>query len=561
MIIMKRVSLRVAKLLLAGSFSISQLAAKTGYSAASVSRAVKELLLRRIVERNNGLVSLALSPLAHELKVLAGKFDLEELFLERKEQLLIELLEGKTLVELQKSIGLSAVQLSRLLAELRAIGAVSSGEGRFFLNGAIVPFALECRKMRQFAGIEPNAVLLFSNGIRLKKLPLNSAATGTLTAFSRFAEFGVPYAVVSDFFVEPGHSLAVEEVFAHALVASEAKKDLAMCLIFYEKNKDSMELRKIIDLAKQLNVLGLFFDCLAFLEKKDVKEKQRFLPWAEFLAIAQNYGVKAKGQRFSAGDLEQLFSEIAAALQHPLSVFLIGGCNMALQGIKAATKDIDLVVRNEKDFSALAAALKKIGFKQVVPQSPAYIKMNANGVFEKAGKPSVDVFTRIVCNALCLSEKMADKALQRKFGLLSVNFLKPEDIILFKAITEREADLDDIAAIIRQLHPDWAAFLRELEEQHDRSHRLFCLDVLHSLELLEEKEKIFLPIKQKLLNLCLEKAILFLAKKPVSVAEIMQKIDFPETAIRNKIQQLVKAKKLSKLKTKPFKIKAKNTKS
>jgi len=90
--------------------------------------------------------------------------------------------------------------------------------------------------------------------------------------------------------------------------------------------------------------------------------------------------------------------------------------------------------------------------------------------------------------------------------------------------------------------------------QHETSERLFCLDVLGTIEVLEEKEKIELDFKEKLLGICLEKSILYLSRKPVSVEDVMQKIGFSELAIRNKISQLVKKKKPEKIKGKPFKV-------
>ena len=47
----------------------------------------------------------------------------------------------------------------------------------------------------------------------------------------------------------------------------------------------------------------------------------------------------------------------------------------------------------------------------------------------------------------------------------------------------------------------------------------------------------------------------------VTLEEIMQAAKFPETTIRNKITQLIKAKKISKTKDKPFKVTAKSTKN
>lgn len=558
MIIMKLVCLRIiAVLAKIGSASVSQLAEKTGFAISSVSEGVKELEDKSIVARENGKVAMAPTPVAQEFIALSSKFDPEKLLKDTRETIVLGLIEPKTTVELEKAIGISGVQLSRLLRDLFSVGAVFRDGEKLVLNGSVKKFALELKKVINLKGLEPNATLLFSNSVRLKKLPLGAKAKGTLTGFSRFAEHGVEYAAVSDFFAEPGREVSVEEILVHALVASENKKDLAMCLVFYWKNSDKMELRKLMELAKEFKVLGLFLDCIAYLDKRQVKDNSLFLPWSEFNAIAADYGmVHSVKQKFSAQELEALFTEIGKTLQGPLKVFLIGGCNLALKGIKAATKDIDLVVKDKNDFEKIQKTLHELGFGPLARQETSYRKMEPSEIFVLFGKPRVDVFTRIVCNALTLSESMVDRSIEKKYGSLSVNFVKPEDIILFKAITDRDGDLDDIAAIIRRESPDWKFFLSELGRQHDKSERLFCLDVLDTMELLEKMESIVIPVKQKLVNLCLEKGILYLAGKPVSVKEIMKKMDFPELTIRNKISQLVKNKKLAKLKGKPFKVQA-----
>lgn len=601
---MKLASLLVLKELIAGgNNSVSRLAAKFGVFPSTISRAFKELKAKGLVEIDGRSIFLASNSMVHEFKLLSSKFDVEKIFLESKEKLVLELIEPKTFPELQKSLNLSSVQVSKLLKELMETGAVFKKDDRFELNERLKTFALELKKTIDARRVESTAIIIFSNtNFLLKKLPLSIyneptkyeqalflehsnrlgitkkeaktalvdeygglawlinkkkylTAKGSLTAFSKFAEFGVQYSIINDFFVEPEHDVLIEEILVHALVACESKKDMAMCLIFYEKNKEQMDLKKLVDFSKEFNVLGLFLDCLAFLGKKTVVNTEKFLPWLEFWQLAQNYGVGGKfKEKFSKNELELLLSEIGKALDKPLDVFLIGGCNLSLQGIKAATKDIDLVVKDKKDFEAFENVVKKIGFKQVSPQTPAYKKMNPNAIFEKKGKPRIDVFTKIVCNALSLSNQMINTAVEQKHGRLSVKFVKPEDIILFKAITERENDLEDIAAIIRTQKLDWNFFLKELDNQYNQSQRLFCLDVLVSIEILEKKEKIVIPIKQKLLSLCLEKAILFLAKNPISVQEILQKVDFPETSVRNKIVRLVKEKNLKKICGKPFKV-------
>ena len=554
MIIMKLVSLNAIKLLSKGSgFTVNEIAQKLNIHNSSVSRAVKELEQKKLVEREGRTIRMARHPAAQQFLWLSSKFAPEKILLDSRESIIMALSEPKTKQEISIAAKLSEVQVSRLLKSLSGTGAVFLDKEKFVLNEEIKKLVVEMNKTAKLEGIEPFATLVFSNGSKLKKVPLGANANGTLTAFSRFAEHGIDYATINDFYAEPPREVSIEEIFVHSLAASENKKDLAMCLVFYEKNKSEMEAKKIVHLSLEFKVMLLFFDCLAFLDKREVREKERFLPWSEFMAIAQSYGLKTK-QKFSAKDLEALLLEIGKTLKKPLEIFLIGGCNLALQGIKQATKDIDIVVKNEKDFEALTAALKKIGFSNLSNPETPYKKMNPNAILVHQKKPRVDIFTKIVCNALKLSDKMVDHSLEQKKENLYVKFLRPEDIILFKAITERDGDLEDIATIIRHQKPKWDYFMQELKTQHDASERLFCLDVLNTLEILEEKEKIKFEKKQELLDFCLEKGILFLAKTPASIAQIKEKIRFPETTIRNKIVQLVKAKKITKTKEKPFKI-------
>ncbi|MFH1895731.1 MAG: hypothetical protein ABIJ74_04130 [archaeon] len=538
-----------------GSATVSQLAQTTGFALSSVSEGVKELEKKSMAKRENRKITLAQTQIAHEFLRLSAKYDPKKILKDTREKIVLELIEPKTKTELQKSMNISGVQLSRLLKELKGVGAVFKEGKKYALNETVKKFAQEAKKTQEIKETEPYAVVLFSNAHKLKRVPLNSPAKGVLTGFSRFAEHGVEYVITSDLLIEPEHKVSKEEILIHALLASENKKDTSMCLIFYEKNKNKMEFRKLIDLSKEFKITGLFLNCIAYLDKKEPKGNEHFLPWNEFKAIAEEYDVRyTKKQKYGLQALESLFEGIGKNLEKPLKVFLIGGCNMALQGIKQATKDIDLIVKDNVDFESLNKTLAKMGFKPLADAEPAYKRMLPSQILVMEGKPRVDIFTRIVCNALALSDTMVDKSVERKYGNLSVNFVKPEDIILFKAITDREGDLQDITTIIQKQEPNWSFFLSELDRQHDNSERLYCLDVLTTLELLEERENIRAPIKNQLIDLCIEKSILYLAKKPASVKEITQKIDFPETTIRNKITVLVKKKKLKKIGGKPFKV-------
>lgn len=67
----------------------------------------------------------------------------------------------------------------------------------------------------------------------------------------------------------------------------------------------------------------------------------------------------------------------------------------------------------------------------------------------------LDLFNQVVCNALELSETITKRATHHTdMGKLHIHLISMEDIVLFKSITEREADLDDIRTLA-EVGLDW----------------------------------------------------------------------------------------------------------
>jgi hypothetical protein len=145
------------------------------------------------------------------------------------------------------------------------------------------------------------------------------------------------------------------------------------------------------------------------------------------------------------------------------------------------------------------------------------------------------------------SKKIAD-------GRIKVYLTSFEDIFLLKSISSRDSDLIDCVNILQKTALDWKVILGEITMQEKNLKGIQELAILDHLETLEKRMDIKIPIIRKLSGICLEKAIIHLAKKPISIQEIRQKIDFPETSIRNQIKKLEKEKKIKKTGKKPFKV-------
>lgn len=543
---MRKSSIAVLKRLLLKPSKFSELVEATGFAPATVSEALCELESYGLIEKK-GAYALTKTPLSNSLKLIASRYELSALLEGKKLKLLLELLRPKSLIELS-NLSLSEARLLVLLSELQSIGAVVEKNKKYMLSPELKEFFSELKKTIDARSVEEQAIILFSDGCKLKKASAGIRLKGTKTAFSLFPKYGIDYVRIYDYWFEPEKKLSAEEIFVHALLAGENKKERTISLLFFIKNKDRMSLSFIKKLAEHYGMLDVFLQALAYLDRK--KQDKLFLPWNEFEELANLYNIDLKRyEKFELPLLENLLFQIGDSLHKPMDIYLIGGCNLALRNIKSATKDIDIIVKNKKDFERVREVLLKIRFVQKLSKDGN----KPSGVFEKRGFPRVDCFTHTVMGYFSLTDVVRQRAELRKYNKLNVWLLSPEIIILFKSITEREGDFEDIVEIIRKEKIDWKFLLEELKRQQEKIEQLLCLDVLDTFELVEKNANIKIPIMKKLTNLCLEHAIYHLCKeKPASVAEIKAKIDFAEYAIRNMLRKLVKSGKLRKIEGKPL---------
>ena len=144
---------------------------------------------------------------------------------------------------------------------------------------------------------------------------------------------------------------------------------------------------------------------------------------------------------------------------------------MAFYGLKDATKDIDIILTNTDDLNNLKVALETIGYKE--PElafiTRVYNNMQTNAILENQDGFRWDLFIAKVCNALTLSATMKQRAKQLyKGNRLTVLMASKEDIFLFKGITEREADLEDMR-ILSEAGLNWDLINQECQSQSTAS--------------------------------------------------------------------------------------------
>jgi len=165
--------------------------------------------------------------------------------------------------------------------------------------------------------------------------------------------------------------------------------------------------------------------------------------------------------------IESLFKEIDQHLKKKVHIYVIGGVVLLHQGLKPATKDIDLVILEKQDFIAFEQAVKTVRFESKIPTG-AYKKMNLDQILIRDDF-RIDAFHKTVCRRFSLSDGMRKRA-KKLFVLPNIDLYlcSNEDIFVFKTFTEREGDIQDCIALA-QRGLDWDIIHGELQSQINHS--------------------------------------------------------------------------------------------
>ena len=90
-----------------------------------------------------------------------------------------------------------------------------------------------------------------------------------------------------------------------------------------------------------------------------------------------------------------------------------------------------------------------IGYARILKTEVEYEQLGASSILRHSERAGFDLFYMKVCNMLRLSDGMIKRSLKYgNFGNLDIFLISNEDIALFKGITERPKDIDDIWALI-----------------------------------------------------------------------------------------------------------------
>jgi len=158
-------------------------------------------------------------------------------------------------------------------------------------------------------------------------------------------------------------------------------------------------------------------------------------------------------------DQEDLFELISNYLEADIICVAIGGTAMMFEGYKTATKDIDLVFKDNKDRDIFIKAIEKLGYSKSslkLVYKEKNLKSRDKPLMYSRGEERFDLFVKNVFGIEVNFEgflKRHDYIGKKELVILT---LSKEDLILFKSVTNREKDYEDIENIVK-LEPniDW----------------------------------------------------------------------------------------------------------
>jgi hypothetical protein len=194
--------------------------------------------------------------------------------------------------------------------------------------------------------------------------------------------------------------------------------------------------------------------------------------------------------------IEELFEETDQQLTSNINIYIIGGIVLLCQGLKPATKDIDVILPNKESYSALLKALTSLGFKRKEPTEICK-KMEINVILEK-GDFRFDLFLQKVCKKISLTNEMKNRAIHiLTMKHLNVFLCPNEDIFIFKSMTERKGDLEDCITLAKR-GINWDIILKEIQSQIKHSGEdVWITWIGERLDLLED-EGINIPIMKEI---------------------------------------------------------------
>lgn len=532
---MRRTEIKIIHTLKEKPLKLKSLASKINKSQSWTSELVSDLEDEGLVETDT-TITLADTYEADLLKKLSKKFDLDKILAGKREGILRSLHSSPKAPSGLEKEGFAKSTIYKALSDLKEGGVISEEKEGYKIKDETLSDLLKARTRQPF--------LESHRSDEETIIKTEEDIEGEPTAFSAFDRYGIRYLPSENYFYRGSKTIEIEDVLIHAVKFAENKKQMSICGVFYLKRRHALATDRLWKLAGRWDCLEKFADLLAYIDRREVKRSDLFLPWDEFIEACRDYDVYPR-DKFPEKILTEEIEQVEKQLSQEMNVFLIGGGNLILRGLKDSTKDIDIVLEEKKDLDRFVNALQKAGYKKDPELKDAYEKLGPRTVLERSNHPRWDIFVEKVAGLLRLTEEMKARVTKKEeHGDLTVQLVSLTDMFLFKSVTDREGDLEDAALIMEQGEVDWNHLIEEIKRQENIGERIFSFSVLTTLDILKERYDLESPIRNKLSSYYLERALLFSLEEEKTIKNLKKELNFPSHQIYNKLRKLEEQEKI-----------------
>ncbi|MGB6785578.1 MAG: hypothetical protein WBE60_06850, partial [Nitrosotalea sp.] len=329
---------------------------------------LKDLIQQGYLQKEESTVRFQDNAKPTTIRNLIKKFNIEKILRGANEIIFSYLTEPISINEIISKTDLSTSTVYRAISDFESIGAITKEDDKISVNNSDDQLTLlaSILKTERDNMYEPNAEIIYQDASKvLKKVIRGKITEGQLTGFSLFNEYGIEYHTNFDYYIKQDIPLDVQHVLIHAVYDTQKNQDktgLTMAIIFYLKNKNKMDVLNIRQIAESFKIAHVWIDIEGYIRNNELKNTHLFLSKQEFMEKADLYDVSPDLYTLPEGH-PKLFDDIGTSVPQFARTYLIGGENMRIKGLKARTKDIDLVVETKEDYESIVTALTKLGYE------------------------------------------------------------------------------------------------------------------------------------------------------------------------------------------------------
>lgn len=550
----------VLKLLIRGDMPLRDLVQRVGIKDRQMANVIADLERAGYVTKRRDIVMMSGTPKAALLRDLAGTMDLGRLLGRSREAVLAKAGEAETTTaeDIARDTGLSRSTVAKSVADLESVGALVKRGSRIAINPSQRPvreFATLLKLERDERYVDGAEIIYNQDSLVIRKVLAGKTARGEPTGFTAFSSHGVEYATTHDYFCECGYELTPTDILLHAVLEASRTRsgsDMLMCMVFYVKHKNAVDVMNVREKAGRMGLRALWLDVEAYVRQGEPKDAKMFYPWAEFKEKLDLYDVPESEYVLPPGH-DSMFDELNEALEEPITAYLFGGENMRIKGLKSRTKDFDMAVSTQDDFSAVKNALVRMGYiPQPLDFSDEDERIHPSLLLTHDSKSRIDLFTRTIIR-MQLSPRMMEKADMRDYGKLRLGLLCDEHVFVLKAAAGREGDIQDMNKLVRAGQSDmsadgqfdWDEVLQAVRDQsgadptNDTTANIFaCMSAMHDYEGM--RIPVLDQIRRLVADLMIKSALRGGSLLIRDVVRHVERFDIAETAIRNRIDAMVR---------------------